>query len=681
MIYAQRIALKNSAWVSLTFAARSGVCVTPSSTLLIGQSAVVDLAAFPFPAGQVFLPDVEVDLDARQNPPPPPEPVELTMNGRTAHYDVQGTIWTWHVDAGALDPPSGRPVVDGFPDTVPLNQLPFCNWDHQISLPAVLTCAPQTAQDLAAVCNWAAEHGYLVRPRGVMHGWSPFTLPVEPDSDARVLLVDLTKSLCETEYLPAGDGLPDRVRAGTGVTMLQLLTFLEGQPGGRGSAPGFSFPHTPAPGNLTLGGVIAIGAHGTAVPTPPGDAFKASYGSMSNQVLDLTVVCTDPANPTAGYGVRTFRRGTDADTEALLTALGRALIVEATLQVVDNYNLRCQSITDMPAATIFAAPTDSDPVPAGSFADFLNRMGRVEIIWFPFSDNPWLHVWQVAPDRPAESIAVQSPYNYPFADVVPEGLQRLISALVDGDPALTPLVGRMAATVTANGLDGRNWAGVAGEYPVSRDIWGPSKNTLLYIQDTTLRVTANGYAVHLRRTDVQQAVHDMTTQFSTMLAAYAGRGSYPVNSALEIRVTALDDPADVGVADAGSPVISALSIDGEDRSNGWDVAVWFDVLTIPGTEGSNEFYRELEQWMVSRFAGAAGRVMPEWSKGWAYTDADGPWSDETFLAATRAAFTRGRDSGHDWDDEVVTLQKYDAAGLFTNAFLRQLFQPSHAPAV
>jgi hypothetical protein len=277
---------------------------------------------------------------------------------------------------------------------------------------------------------------------------------------------------------------------------------------------------------------------------------------------------------------------------------------------VENYNLRCQSITDLPAATIFAAPTASDPAPASSFADFLNRTRRVEIIWFPFSDNPWLHVWQVAPDKPAASIAVQSLYNYPFADFVPDGLQHLISALTHGDPASTPLVGQMAAMVTANGLDGKNWAGLAGEYPVSRDIWGPSKNTLLYSQDTTLRVTANGYAVHLRRADVQQAVHDMTTQFTTMLASYAGRGSYPVNSALEIRVTALDDPADVGVADAGSPVISALSMAGVDRLNGWDVAVWFDVLTIPGTEGSNEFDREIQQWIVSRFSGAAGRSCP-----------------------------------------------------------------------
>ena len=158
-------------------------------------------------------------------------------------------------------------------------------------------------------------------------------------------------------------------------------------------------------------------------------------------------------------------------------------------KVVPNYNLRCLSITDLPSATIFAAPTAADPVPANSFASFLDSMGRVEIIWYPFSDNPWLHTWQVAPTKPSSSIAVSTPFNYPFADYVPDGLQNLITHLVNGDPSLTPAVGQMAARVTAFGLDGENWAGVSGTYPVSRDIWGPSKNSLLYIQATTLRVT------------------------------------------------------------------------------------------------------------------------------------------------------------------------------------------------
>ena len=184
------------------------------------------------------------------------------------------------------------------------------------------------------------------------------------------------------------------------------------------------------------------------------------------------------------------------------------------------------------------------------------------MIWFRTGTNPWLHVWTVAPTKPAGSTAVASPYNYPFADHVPDSLQKFLTMLLNGIPSVTPLFGEMAASVTANGLDGKNVIGQS-VYPPSRDIWGPSENTLLYIQDTTLQVTANGYALQMKKSDVQQAVSDFT-KFSSLLASYEAQDKYPVNSAVEIRVTSLDSPQGVTVGPglkAESPVISALSDD------------------------------------------------------------------------------------------------------------------------
>jgi hypothetical protein len=678
MVEAQRISCTNDGGVVMSFIAKSGSMLTPStSSISLWQSGLIDLASSPFPEQSVFLPDVSVEWDARSSPPPPSDPIVFRMNGRTASYKLTGTLFTWTVSYQSIGQPTGRPSLPGFPAAIPLYLLPYSNWDQQIQYSNVPVCAPQSADDVVTVCNWAKDNGYQVRPRGVGHGWSPLTLPTNPATAAKVILVDLTKRLSQTTFLPAANGLPSRVRVGTGVTMLQLLEFLEAQTGGSGSAPGFSFPHVPAPGNLTVGGVLAIDAHGTAVPTPPNDNFAASYGSMSNQVLEFTAVCTDPSssNPSA-YSLRTFTRA-DPDAKALLTHLGRAMVVESTLQVVDNYNLRCQSITNLAASTIFAAPTTATPLPPNSFADYLTRMGRIEIIWFPFSDNPWVHLWEVAPTQPAGSIAVSAPYNYPFADHVPDILQSFVKQILSGIPQVTPDFGRMAANTTANGLDGKNAFGTSGTYPVSRDIWGPSKNTMFYIQDTTLRVTANGYAVHMRKADVQQAVYDFTTQFTTMLTSYAKNKKYPVNSAVEIRVTALDDPSRVaggpGVT-AQSPTISALSMDAMDEQNQWDVALWLDVLTIPGTPDSNDFYQELEQWVLQRFSGATGRTFPEWSKGWAYTAQNGPWTDPAFLTRIRDAFTKGRDVGNNWQYEMDTLRKYDRAHLFTTTLLDQLFQ-------
>jgi cholesterol oxidase-like protein/FAD binding domain-containing protein len=681
MVEAQRIRVENSAWVILSFAAKSDTFATPETdSLLISQSAVIDLATFPIPEGLVFTPDIKVSGDIRPSPPPPPPPITFKMNGRTANYSVHDYTYNWTVTYDSLGAPSGRPSVPGvFPANVPLNLLPYANWDQQIEAPAILTCAPQSASDAAAVCNWARQNGYQVRPRGVMHGWSPLTLPTTPIAGAKVLLVDLTKSLNQITFLPASGGLPNRVKVAAGALMLQLLQFLEAQPGGKGPAPGYSFPHTPAPGNLTVGGVLAIDAHGTAVRTPPNDNLPAGYGSMSNQVLAFTAVCTDPSSPNPDeYVARGFERGA-ADVKALLVNLGRTLVLDATLQVVDNYNLRCQSFTNLPWSTIFAPPTPAQPVPPNSFADFFDRTGRVETIWFPFSENPWLHVWTISPEKPEGSIAVSTPYNYPFADHVPDALQSFIKSILNGIPSVTPLFGQMAAQVTANGLDGKDAFGTPGVYPVSRDIWGPSKNSLLYIQDTTLRVTANGYAIHLKRSEVQQAVADFAAKYQAMLAEYASRDpkQYPINSAMEIRVTGLDDPAEVGISPApASPVLSALGMDETDRQNGWDVAVWFDILTIPKTPNSDAFYKELEQWLVARFSGTAGRTMPEWSKGWAYTSEQGPWTDPGFLEHIRQTLTAGRDANDNWAYALTTLAKYDKFRLFWSPFLDQLFQPA-----
>jgi hypothetical protein len=508
MIEAQRIDCKNNAAIVMSFLAKSdGYTTAETGSLWLGQQDVIDLANYPFPEGLVFTPVVSAGGDAKQ----PSQSITFSMNGRTAFYDVSG-IFDWEVSFSRLGEPS-PPLVPGFPAQVPLNVLPYTNWDSAITWPGVLVCAPQSAEDVATVCNWAKDNGYKVRARGIMHGWSPLTVPASPATLGKILLVDLTKAFWRATLLPASEGLPDRVFVQTGKTMLDLLKYLEEQAGGAGSAPGYSFPHVPAPGNLTVGGVLAIDAHGTAIPIEPNDNFPASYGSMSNQILEFTAVVTDPdsSNPDQ-YGLRKFKRG-ESDAKAFLTHLGRALLVDATLQVVPNYNLRCQSFTEFSDSTVFAKPDFPGHTPKDSFGDYLNRCGRVEVIWFRTGTNPWLHVWSVEPTRPGGSTQVNTPYNYPFADHVPAILQNLVRMILDNDPSLTPKFGETAAKVTAYGLDGKDFFGNPA-YPPSRDIWGPSKNTLLYIQDTTLQVTANGYALQMNKIDVQQAIFDFTAEFT-----------------------------------------------------------------------------------------------------------------------------------------------------------------------
>ena len=139
-------------------------------------------------------------------------------------------------------------------------------------------------------------------------------------------------------------------------------------------------------------------------------------------------------------------------------------------------------------------------------------------------------------------------------------------------------------------------------------------------------------------------INEFTTWYCR-LAAYQAQGLYPMNGPVEIRCCGLDRASDVKVASSGSPQLSAVRPRPDHPE--WDTAVWLDVLTVPGTPDAFQFYRDMEQWMISNYTGSYAAVRPEWSKGWAYTSTsavgrpDDPRHDDPELRPTRAS-PRGR---------------------------------------
>ncbi len=530
----------------------------------------------------------------------------------------------------------------GFPANIPLYQQAYANWSGEIRVSSLWTCAPKTPADVLAVVNWAASNGYQARPRGMLHNWSPLTIAAGDPCAAKLVLLDTTQYLAAVSI----DTMAGTVTAQTGVTMEALLTLLE--------SAGLGLTAAPAPGDVTLGGVLAIGAHGTAVPVLGEQAMEGhSHGSLSNLVRSVTAVVWDAGS--SQYVLRKFQR-TDPDCRAFLPHLGRSFITEVTLQTGANQRLRCQSFFDIPAAELFA--------PAGSsghtFASYVEKAGRVEAIWFPFTDTPWLKTWTVSPSKPWTSRAVTSPYNYPFSDDISQAESDLVSQIVGGDPAVATAFGPLQFAVAAAGL----------VTTFSFDLWGWSKNLLLYIKPTTLRVTANGYAVITSRSNIQRVVNDFFTAHQARIAAYQAAGKYPMNGPVEIRVTGLDQPADIGLAGAGAGQLSAVRPRPDHPE--WDVAVWFDNLTIPGTPNANAFFRETEQWMMSHYSGSYAAVRPEWSKGWAYTSA-AAWSDPTMLSTNiPAAYRAGQATDDNWDVAISTLDRFDPHRVFSSPLLDAL---------
>lgn len=552
-------------------------------------------------------------------------------------------LWTpaFRIPAASAQSTCAAPV--GFPASISLYQQAYRNWSREISVDPVWTCAPQTPADVVAIVNWAKAKGYKVRPRGKLRNWSPLTLAQQAGCPGNVLLVDTTQYL--TAMSVDTSTSPPTITAQTGVTLDALMARLE--------QSGLGITASAAMGDVTLGGALAVGAHGTAVKASgetqlPGKTF----GTLGNLVRSLTAVVWDAANNQ--YALRTFQRS-DAACAALMNHVGRAFITEVKLQVGSNQRLRCQTWVNIPATELYA-PAGS---PGRTYSSYIQSTGRITAIWFPFTSNPWVKVWTLAPTKPFFSREVTAPYNDPYTALSPD-IADMAGQIIAGNGALTPTFGQIQYTAVATGVS----------LSFNYDLWGWSKNLLSYVTENTLPITANSYAVVTKRASIQQAINEFTTWYQGRLNAYRALNRYPVNGVLEIRVTAVDNPAEI----PGSGAVAAQLSPARPRPDHpeWDVTIWFDIVTIPGTPYSQQFFREAEQWMYSHFSGSYATVRPEWSKGWGFTNSAG-WSDTTAIGTTIPnAFRAGQSAGDNWDTARATLNQYDPHRIYSSPLLDAL---------
>ncbi len=384
---------------------------------------------------------------------------------------------------GSSGPVAPLPTPPNFPQGIALFQQAYQNWSKEIMLDATWVCSPKTADDVVTLVNWAHEHGYQIRPRGAMHGWTPLTVQNGTNVD-KVILADTMTHLNAVTVNPSGS--TGTVTAGAGATIDAIVTELQKHDLG--------FANLPAPGVLSIAGALAVNAHGAALPadgqsTEPGH----TYGSLSNLVTELTAVVWDGN----AYVLRTFRRD-DPKILPMLTNLGRTFLTSVTLQAGPNFRQRCQSFTDIPWQELFAAKGAN----GRTFEKFVAESGGAEAIWYPFTDKPWMKVWTVSPTKPdsangslgsagslvgkpPQSREVTGPYNYVFSDNLPEPVTDILGQINAGNPSIAPAFGQIMYTTTVAGLAATN----------SSDIWGWSKDVQFYIKATTLRLTEGGGAV------------------------------------------------------------------------------------------------------------------------------------------------------------------------------------------
>ncbi|WP_305095105.1 cholesterol oxidase substrate-binding domain-containing protein [Prescottella sp. R16] len=534
---------------------------------------------------------------------------------------------------------STLPVPPAFPDDVPLVQQGYVNWAGDIRFDAVWTATARTPDDVVRIANWALDHGYRVRAKGTMHGWSPLTV-VPGENVERTVLVDTMTHLNAVTVHPGA--VPATVTAAGGASLEAILTALQDH--------GLGWANSPAIGDLSIAGVLAIGAHGATYPAAGETVVPGqSFGSLSNLVTALTAVVWDA--DAARYGLREFTRA-DPEITALLTHLGRSFVTSVTLQAGTNTRLRCRSIMDVPWQELFAPPG----APGRTYESFAEQTGRVEAIWFPFTDKPWLKTWTPTPVRPSESREVFGPYNYFFTDRLPEPLTDLLGQVASGIGAATPAfgIGQLAAVQAGLALTDTD------------DLWGWSKDVLFYLRHTTMRVTAGGGVVVTARKNIARVIHEFTTWHNERMTELAARGEYPINGPFEVRMCGVDDPAEVLVDSAGPPNLSPVR-PRPDRPE-WDTCIWMNVVTLPGTPGASAYFRDMERWMARNYSGDYATFRSEWSKGWAFTG-DGGYRDPEWLTETLpAAYTTGIPAAGGWTAATESLDAHDPHRIFANSF-------------
>lgn len=529
-----------------------------------------------------------------------------------------------------------------FPPTIPIKTGNYRNWANALTVPNLWIAIPSNENDVVTLANWASQNKFKLRASGYMHNWSPLTV-TKANSKQNVVLVKTTVHLKNIHPPTLISPSKYEVTIQAGASMFQLLAFLEEY--------GLGLYAAPAPGDLTIGGVLAIGGHGTGVPyegeiIPPGHA----YGTLSNLVTSFKAVVWDTTSHR--FILKTFQRS-DVEAKAFLVNFGRTFITEVTLMVGLNYNLRCESSSTITSDELFSQV----PGPR-TFSHFLKQSGRVEAIIFPFTKRPWLKVWTIAPVKPILSRHVTSPYNYPITENIPERVNALMRHIAEGNSGLTAKLGEIELAVVEKNL----------LTTASNDIWGLSKNLLLYVKPSTLKLSESGYAVITTRANVQKVLNTFHNYFKKLVDSYKQDGNYPINGPVVIRTTSLDKP-DV-VTNSDPPAFSVIHpVHGHPE---YDTVMWINVLSMPGSPNVFEAMSQLESFMWNEYEGTYASIRPEWSKGWAYTK-ESAWSNtDVYRNSVPSTFLNNKDSQWNW--AVRILNKYDPNRIFTNAFLDELLQ-------
>lgn len=546
------------------------------------------------------------------------------------------------------------PEPPQFPLDIELYQKSFINWAREVKIAGVWFCAPKTGEDVVTVANWAKDHGYRLRPVGSGHGFAPTLMP-RGHSGENVVLIDTHEYMNAIEVNP--DDSVKSVRCDAGAYLEDICAELEQYDLG--------LYHTTAPGGVSIAGVLAMNAHGAAVPKM-GESLQPghSWGTLSNLILSLTAVAWDES--TQQYTLKTYQRN-QLEIAPLLTSLSRAFITSVTIQVGPNLKIRLLSRTDLTVDELLAKPEHETE---NSFSNISNEYGTADILYYPFTaeNRVWLKTWTVTPEKPESSREVFEPYVLSGGVNMPAWQADALASALRTFPRFVPQYN----TASVNGITDL----MANEEPDTKinDVWGSAYTTTLYVQPQTPRLTVAAWGVIVARNNVQRALAEWYEYFTELVEEFRSRGLYPYTGPVELRAHGVEKTEDVLMEGAVEPTLSGARAHPDHPDK--DTIIWFAINNNVDQPEAQEFNTRLEQWFYSNYA-SYGLVRPEWTKCYAYTadgDFGGAWTNQEILTEVYPkTWSEGYPEDNNWHTAAAQFKAMDPHGVFSNAHLDKLF--------
>ncbi|HVI03088.1 MAG TPA: cholesterol oxidase substrate-binding domain-containing protein, partial [Enhygromyxa sp.] len=461
--------------------------------------------------------------------------------------------------------------------------------------------------------------------REPLHNWSPLHLD-ERAADVLYVSFERITGVIEVERVDK------RVRVYCGTQIADLARRLH--------AEGLTLPAIPAPGVISVGGAIAIGAHGSRLNDSEPGLFEWP-GTISATIAEATVIAWNGER----YVAKRLSQGMPELAFASVN-LGRVLLVDVTLRVREDYCLFVE-FTRHQANVLLGAEQSPN-----SLSELLKHQ-NMEVLGFRAVPGtaPRMHgiAWRSTTRPPGDWRR-----------------ETFLNKFVQARGALTSLVEQLPwkliarqAHMKADALLDSN---SVGDFEI-----GPAAAERIYVTSDTLKVEPLGWALVLPRRDLQTAAHRLYRESQRLLEHSSVSERVHQHLAFELRFAELDT---MGQPPGALP--PTLSVGAPVRGDGRHVVMWVNILTIQTRltkEARAPYLRAFEEFLLAQANAEGWIARPEWSKGWAYGEREAwTWSAERMQRLLADSWPGDEHDASSWAFARATAWKLDPHGVFSTPF-------------